>query len=115
MSDVNLADNSGHRISHPFTVDPEAASGQKITTDGTTNTNASLTVIGGRTYAITNIHASAHVLFGILTTATAANIIWVCPPGETILIFVPEGTTELHHQSITISVVLYVRKLNLNS
>lgn len=108
-------DNGGHRISHPFTVDPEAASGQTLTTSGSTDTDATLTVATDRTYAITNIHATAHVIFGILTTATAANVIWVCPPGETILIHIPDGTTALHHQSATASVVLYVRKLKLNT
>jgi len=113
MSDMH--DNGGHRITLPFAVDPELATGQKITTDGTPDTDATLTVVADRTYAITNIHTTAVVIFGTLTTATAANVVWVCPARETIILHIPDGITTLHHQSATASVVLYVRKLKLNT
>lgn len=115
MSDVGLVDNVGHRISHPLAVAPELASGETFTTNGSTNTNSSDTVVSGRTYAVTNTDKTDGVLFGIATTATAANVLWAGGPWETIIITIPEGQTTLHHQSVGTSIALRVRKLALTS
>ena len=102
-------DNSGNRVpASENMVDPVLASAQKVTA-GSKETNASITVKQGKMYAITSL-LGAHV-FGIATTATAANCIWAAGSGQTIIIRVPIGYTALHYQTPSNTRVFYIREV----
>ncbi len=106
---VNVLDNSGNLTGpHPDISDPVLASAQKVVA-GSKDANATIDVESGKMYAITSL-IGAHV-FGIATTATAANCIWAAPAGKTIVIRVPIGYTTLHYQTPSDSRVFYIRKL----
>lgn len=106
---VNVLDNSGNMTGpHPDISDPVLGSAQKVTA-GSKDTNATITVEQGKMYAITSIDGS-HV-FGIATTATAANCVWAVGEGRTIVIRVPIGYTTLHYQTSDDNRVFYIRKL----
>jgi len=110
MAETFLSDNSGNRVPpHPDLSDPVAASGQNVSA-AATDTNASITVVQGATYAITCIKG-AHI-FGILTTATAENCIWACGSGHTIVIKIPIGTILLHYQTPDSSRRFILRRLS---
>ena len=112
MSKTYSLDNSGNLIApHPNAINPKAGSGITITTNGSQNTNDTDTVVSGATYAMTNIDGTDSVLLGLATTATAANVIWVIAPGQTVIVKIPEGTTTIHHQSIGTSVVVRAREV----
>jgi len=72
---------------------PVDATGQTLSS----LTNATLTVAPG-VYALTC--AVGYVVAGWLTTAAAANILFVCPEGKTIIIDVPIGVTTLHYKCV---------------
>lgn len=113
VSQVYASDNFGNRVPfHPDVSDPVLASGQKVAA-GSKDTNATITVEAGATYAITSL-LGAHV-FGIATTATAANCIWAAAAGKTIVIKIPVGDsgiyTSLHYQTPSDTRVFYLRKL----
>ncbi len=108
MDQLNY-DNAGNKCGHgAVAVDPVLASAQKVTA-GSKDTNASITVIAGEIYAVTSLLGN-HV-FGIATTATAANCVWACPQGQTIIIKVPVGFTALHYQTPSNSRVFYIRRI----
>ncbi|KKK97397.1 hypothetical protein LCGC14_2653170 [marine sediment metagenome] len=109
MGEVYLSDNAGHRVPPADAPDPVAASGQTLT-NGTKDTNTTVTVVEGASYALTAQEVGGFYL-GILTTATAANIIWACPVGKTIIISIPSGVTTLHYATDTNSAIGYLRKL----
>jgi hypothetical protein len=77
----------------PEASQPVAASGQTVSS----LTDATLTVEAG-VYAITS--EVGYVVLGWSSTDTAANILFVCPEGKTILIDVPIGTTVLHYKCV---------------
>ncbi|KKM08040.1 hypothetical protein LCGC14_1727940, partial [marine sediment metagenome] len=60
-------------------------------------------------YAITSL--IGHHIFGLATTATAANVIWACPAGQTIVVKIPIGYTALHYQTPSDSRKFVLRKL----
>jgi len=102
-------DNSGNRIPPDVNAsDPVLASGQNVSA-GSKDTDATITVVAGARYAITCI-AGAHI-FGIATTGTAANCIWACGSGQTIIIRIPVGYTSLHYQSPADSRKFILRRL----
>ena len=108
--DVYSSDNIGNRVPpHPNLGHPTLASGQTLAPNKETNTEA--TVVAGASYAITAVEG--WFIFGIATTATAANIIWVCTQGQTIVIKVPAGYTSLHYQSGSDDRTAYLRRLTL--
>ena len=106
--EVFHSDNAGNRVPpHPNMGDPTLASGQTLSPNKETNTEA--TVVAGATYAITAV--AGWFVFGLATTATAANIVWACYQGETIVIKVPVGYTSLHYQSGSDNRTAYLRRL----
>lgn len=110
MSETYSCDNEGHRVPpHPDLSDPILASGQTLSPNKDTNTEA--TVVAGASYAITAI--VGWFVFGLATTGTAANIVWACPQGKTIVINIPVGYTSLHYQSGSDSRAAYLRRLNM--
>lgn len=113
VGEVFLSDNGGNRVPpHPDLSDPVLGSGQKVVA-GSKDTDATITVVAGATYAISSL-VGAHV-FGIATTATAANCIWAAAAGKTIVIKIPIGDsgdyTLLHYQTLSSSRVFYIRRL----
>lgn len=110
MQETFLSDNVGNRVPpHPNEAAPTLASGQTLSPNK--NTNTEVTVVAGASYVITVI--AGWFVFGIATTATAANIIWVCPQGQTIVIKIPVGYTSLHHLSDSNNRTAYLRRLTL--
>ena len=107
--EVYLSDNAGHRVPPADAPDPIAASGQTLT-NAAKDTNTTVTVVGGALYALTAQEVGGFYL-GILTTATAANIIWACPLRKTIIINIPPGTTTLHYATDTNDAIGYLRRL----
>jgi hypothetical protein len=97
VSEVFSCDNSGNRTGpHPDISDPVLGTGQVVTA-GSKDTNATITVVAGKSYAITSIDGT-HI-FGIATTATATNVVWAVGEGKTIIIRIPHGYTSLHYQT----------------
>jgi len=94
---------------HPNISDPVLGTGQVVTA-GSKDVNATVTVEQGKMYAITSL--IGHHIFGIATTATAANVIWACPDGQTIVIRIPMGYTALHYQTPSNSRKFILRELN---
>ena len=108
--EVYSSDNKGNRVPpHPNVGDPTLASGQTLSPNKNTNTEA--TVVAGASYAITAIQG--WFIFGLATTATAANIIWACPQEQTIVIKIPSGYTSLHYLSDSDDRTAYLRRLTL--
>lgn len=103
-------DNAGNRTpAHPNMGAPILASGQTLAPNKETNTEA--TVAAGGVYAITAM--KGWFVFGITTTVMAANIIWACPQGKTIVIKIPIGYTSLHYQSGSDDRTAYLRRLTM--
>lgn len=96
-------DNAGRRVApHPHMLAPVAASGVTLT-DAATGADHTQTVVGGATYAFTcNVDGTNDDTFhfGVADITAAANILWVCPPAQTIVIQVPADVTSLHYQSL---------------
>lgn len=121
MSDfVTVNDNSGDWAvpPHPHASNPELATGQTLT-DAATGGDETATVEQGHLYAFTCRPAPVAsgnatditFVFGLAAITTAANIVWVCTPGNTILIQIPQGYTTLHYMSLANSGSGYLRKL----
>ena len=90
-------DNSGNRTGpHPDISDPVLGTGQSVVA-GSKNTDGTITVIAGKTYAITSLIGS-HI-FGIATLVTATNIVWAVGAGRTIVIRIPFGYTTFYYQT----------------
>ncbi|MBE3139503.1 MAG: hypothetical protein IMZ53_02865 [Thermoplasmata archaeon] len=107
---INLLDNNGHVVPPGCAAaDPIDGSGQTLT-DSTTGADHTVTVVAGAMYAFTCLIAGG-MIFGLATTATAANIIWACGFNETIIIKIPEGYTTLHYQSPTSGGSGYLRRI----
>ena len=103
---------------HPLCGNPTAATGVTLT-DSSTGGDHTQGVLAGGTYIFTNSPATLSsgtatnntFLFGIDTVATAANILWVCVPGETILIQIPDDCILLHYESLVNGGSGYLRRL----
>lgn len=106
-----LCDNSGNRIPpHPHMGDPTLASG--IYLAPTKDAGADEDVVAGAVYAITV--RQGFFLFGIAATTTPANVIWICPANQTIVIKIPIGYTKLYYMGIgQDSPKAYVRRLTM--
>lgn len=108
--EMHHSDNAGNRMSpHPDMSAPILASGQTLAPNKNVNTEA--TVVTGAVYAITAIEG--WFVLGIATVTTAANIIWACPQGKTIVIKIPIGYTSLHHLSDSDNRTAYLRRLTM--
>jgi len=105
-----LEDNGGHVVSIPETADPVIASGQTLT-NASKDTDTEATVVAGERYAITAQEVGGFY-FGIADVTTAANIVWACPAGKTIVIYIPLGYTTLHYATDTNDAIGYLRKLS---
>lgn len=103
MKDITLGDAA------------EVIPGSGITlTDAATGADHTQAVIAGATYAFTcGPLASSTFTLGIAEILTAANILWVCPPSETIIIRIPDGQATLHYQSLANGGTGYLRRLVL--
>jgi len=105
MSDFSC-DNAGNTqaadLNATVTV---AATGQLLNSE----TDATITVEAGKRYVVTAL--VGYVLLGILTTATAANIMWCAADGQTIQIKVPVGTTSLHYRAVGTTPIAYLREV----
>ncbi|UCF13021.1 MAG: hypothetical protein JSW06_01880 [Thermoplasmatales archaeon] len=109
MGEHYLSDNHGNRVPpHPDLSDPVLESGQVVVA-GSKDTNATVTVTAGKSYAITSITGCHY--FGLATTATAANCIWACGEGRTIVVKIPTGYTSLHYQTPSNSRKFILRRL----
>jgi len=111
MSEVYLSDNYGNRVPpHPDMGDPVLESGQNVSA-ANKDTDATVTVVPGKKYAITCIKG-AHI-FGIADTGTAKNCIWACGSGQTIVIVIPPVSTytSLHYQTPDSSRRFILRRL----
>lgn len=104
-------DNSGNRIPPDVNAaDPVAVSGVKLT-DGTIDGEHSTTVVGGARYAFTCIDKKG-MTFGIAAChSTMANVLWVCPLRETIIIAIPLEITSLYYNGLENAVYGYLRRL----
>lgn len=103
-------DNDGNRMpNHPDAANPILASGQTLT-NASADTNTEATVVAGGTYAITALNTGGF-LFGLATTATAANIVWACGLHHTVIIKIPAGYTVLHYQTDTNNGMAYLRRI----
>jgi len=89
----------------PESANPIAASGQTL--DQTSNT--AITVEPG-VYVVTAV--SGYVTLGLLTQATAANVLWVAVAGgPSIHVCVPAGTTALNYICVGASSKAFLRKV----
>lgn len=103
-------DNDGNLMpNHPNAANPILASGQTLT-NAAADTNTEATVVAGGTYAITSLNTGGF-LFGLATTATAANIVWACALYNTIVIKIPAGYTTLHYQTDANDGLAYLRRI----
>lgn len=108
--EVYLSDNSGNRVPpHPHIADPIEGSGQTVSAVNKDTNYSNVVVVGGAIYAITSLVGN-HI-FGIATTDTVDNILWVCAEGETIVIRIPEIYIALHYQTEDDSRKFYLRRL----
>ncbi len=107
-----LCDNAGNRVPPGVSSgDPVLASGIKII-DGATGADHTETVVAGATYKImTDGTTDGAFLFGIATTATAANVLWFLPESSVLVIKIPAGYTSLHYQSLASGGSAYIVRL----
>lgn len=108
--EVYTSDNAGNRVPpHPNEANVKAASCQKLT-NGTADTNGTITVVPGAKYIVTS-QKTGGLYLGILDVTTDANKLWCCPLYQSIIFRVPIGTTTLHYAVDTNSGVGYIREL----
>ena len=106
------------RDAYGNTVPPGVQGGTPVLASGITLTDAAAgadhteTLVAGATYKImADTTAGGQWLFGIATTATAANIIWFCPLGGVIALTMPAGYTALHYQCLASGGKCYIAKM----
>ncbi|KKK51312.1 hypothetical protein LCGC14_3116200 [marine sediment metagenome] len=112
-NETYLCDNAGNRVPPGVSSgDPIAASGIKITDATADGGDHTETVVAGATYKImTDGTTDGAFLFGILTTATAANVIWFMPESSVLVIKIPSGVTALHYQALAGTASAYIVRL----
>lgn len=109
MAETYISDNAGNRVPPGvIAADPVAASGARLRPSK--NSNTEYTVVAGASYVVTS--RKSYFVFGILTTVTDANVIWVCPVGKTIVIKIPVNCTSLHYQGYDDNPELHIRRLS---
>jgi len=114
MHVVKLASNGGQNaVPGAVSADPVHATGQTATDAAADGGDHTLTVTGGKSYLIMATD-TGNILLGILTTATAANIAWMCPKSKAIVVNMPEGENTLHYQSDTNGGTFYLTEIKRN-
>ena len=109
--EVYLSDNAGNRVPPAGAPDPVAGTGQTLT-NASDSTDTEATVIAGAKYALT-AHKTGGFYLGVADVISdAANIIWVCPIYQTIIIVIPAGITTLHYAVDTSNAIGYLRRLS---
>lgn len=107
-------DNADRRVGpHPNMCAPVASSGVKLT-DAATGADHTQTVVSGATYLFTTNVDNTNddtFHFGVADVTAAANVLWVCPPAQTIVIQIPDGITSLHYQSLANGGAGWLRRL----
>jgi len=110
MGETYLSDNDGNKVSPGVASgDPVAASGIKIT-DATIGADHTQTLVAGATYQISATEVGGFIM-GILTVATAANILWHVPRSGRLTFKMPAGQTTLYYQGLTNSAVGYITRM----
>jgi hypothetical protein len=110
-----MYDNGGFQTSpHPNQGQPVITQTALQLTNGTADANAEATVVAGARYRFTS-YKTGGFMFGLATTATVANIRWVCPLYATVEIQIPQGYTSLHYQTNVNSGVGYLVKIKQNA
>ncbi len=112
-NETYLCDNAGNRVPPGVSSgDPVAESGIKITDTTAGDGDHTETVVAGATYKIMiDATSGGAFLFGIATTATAANVIWFAPEKSVLVIKIPSGITSLHYQSLASGGSAYIVRL----
>lgn len=111
MGETYLSDNKGHRVPpHPHLADPVDSTGQTLT-NASKDTNTTVTVEAGATYALTAQEVGGFYVGIGNPVSSATRIIWACPIYQTIIIHVPEGVTTLRYATDTANAIGYLRKL----
>ncbi len=112
-NETYLCDNAGNRVPPGVSSgDPIAESGIKITDDTADGGDHTETVVAGATYKImTDSTSGGSFLFGIATTATAANVIWFMPADSVLVIKIPTAITSLHYQALASGASAYIARL----
>jgi len=106
--EVFHSDNVGNRVPpHPHLGAPTLGSGARLRPSKNANTEHA--VVAGASYAITS--RKSYFVFGLATTVTDTNVIWVCPTGETIIIKIPADYTSLHYMGYDDNPELHIRRL----
>jgi len=115
MPDFRQTDNSGHAAPAACFMAETVAGTAQVLTNGTALADATVTVVGGKTYLVVPVAgtggALGDVLMGILTVATAANVRWVAPCRVPTAIRIPEGTTTLHYAVTVVNTKAYLIEL----
>lgn len=110
MAENFVCDNSGNRIPpHPFAADPVAASGITIS-GGVAGSDVTQALDQGQMYIFTGLGGNWLISF-TGATSTAANIEWVCPANQTIILRAPIGCSTLYTECDGASKKAYMRKL----
>ena len=104
-------DNLGNQTIDTNNATPVAGSGVQLTNE-TADTNGTTTVVAGATYVFTSSEVGGFLFSITGTTATAANVEWVCPIYQSIIIKIPEGVTTLNFLSNVNDGLGYLRKLS---
>lgn len=108
--EVFLSDNEGNRVTPGVpSGDPVLASGIKIT-DATIGADHTQTLVAGAMYQISATEVSGFIM-GILTVATAANILWHVPRNGRLMFKMPSGQATLYYQGLTNSAVGYITRM----
>lgn len=109
--EVFHSDNIGNRVPpHPHLGAPTLASGIYLAPTKDVGTDED--VVAGASYAVTV--RIGFFLFGLAATTAAANVIWICPANQTIIIKIPAGYTKLYYMGIgQDSPKAYVRRLTM--
>lgn len=109
-NEIYISDNAGNRVPpHPNEGNVKVATGQKAT-NGTKDTDGTLTVLAGETYVFTSQITGGFYL-GVADVTTDANKLWCCPIYQSVIFTIPEGITTLHFATDTNSGVGYLRQL----
>ena len=112
VGEMFSCDNSGHRMPvDPRCADPVAVS--SVLLDAGKDVVGTETVVGGQSYIISTTGVvGARWLFSITGVCTTeANIEWVCPANDHIIIEIPQDVTTLHYLQKDQNGYAYMRTL----
>jgi hypothetical protein len=108
-------DNIGFRTTpSPNCAQPVLTQTAQRLTNAAADTNATITVEGGKRYRFSCLVVGGFY-FGLADVTTAANVRWACPLGTTMEIQVPEGVTTLHYATTINDGIGYLVEIHQNS